>query len=243
MPSLTESLIFDPVRDFFDSVNTIDGTHPGALQILYALLLSFSLNCLIATIYKRTYRGTKYSQDYVHTLLILGTLVTLVIMVVRGSQSTAFGMFAAFSIIRFRRSVSQSRDIGFIFFAMATGLAIGAREYTMAAITTPIMCALILMISRRDAFAPRRLSHYLRIRVSNELNYDTAFRPAFDEFLSYRLLNSVETTQAGTMTELRFDITLLDPTQVGAFVNRLQQINGNHRILITSSGDNTGSEL
>ena len=44
-------------------------------------------------------------------------------MLFRSDSATAFGMFAAFSIIRFRRSVSQSRDIGFIFLAMAAGLA------------------------------------------------------------------------------------------------------------------------
>ena len=39
------------------------------------------------------------------------------------------------------------------------------------------------------------------------------------------------------MTELRYDITLLDPARVGAFIARLQHLNGNNRILITSVGD------
>src|SRR5207253_2991782 len=139
-------------------IGKTEQAHPGPAEVVFALLLSFGLNCLIATLYKRTYRGASYSQDYVHTLLILGTVVTVVIMVVSGNSATAFGMFAAFSIIRFRRSVSQSRDIGFIFFAMATGLAVGARAYAMAAVITPVVCAVILLLWWRDAFAPRRLS-------------------------------------------------------------------------------------
>jgi hypothetical protein len=226
-----------PLRDFIAELSRHEQAHPEPAEVVFALLLSFGLNCLIATLYKRTYRGASYSQDYVHTLLILGTVVTVVIMVVSGNGATAFGMFAAFSIIRFRRSVGQSRDIGFIFFAMATGLTVGARAYVMAAVTTPVVCLLILLISRRDAFAPRRLSHHLRIRVPNEFDYDQEFRPAFADFLSYHALGSVETVQAGMMTELRYDITLSEPSRVGAFIARLQQLNGNNRILVTSAGD------
>lgn len=232
---------FAPLNDFITEVSSLEPHHLSPAEVVFALLLSFGLNCLIATLYKRTYRGASYSQDYVHTLLILGTVVTIVIMVVSGNSATAFGMFAAFSIIRFRRSVTQSRDIGFIFFAMATGLAVGARAYVMAAVLTPVVCFLILAISRLDAFAPRRLSHHLRIRVPNEFDYDREFASAFREFLSYHTLGSVETVQAGLMTELRYDITLLNPARVGAFIGQLQHLNGNNRILVTSTGDKAAS--
>jgi hypothetical protein len=39
------------------------------------------------------------------------------------------------------------------------------------------------------------------------------------------------------MTELRYDITLLDPSRIGAFIGRLQHLNGNNRILVTSVGE------
>jgi len=233
---------FAPLTDFIAELSRHDQVRPGPAEVVFALLLSFGLNCLIATLYKRTYRGASYSQDYVHTLLILGTVVSVVIMVVSGNGATAFGMFAAFSIIRFRRSVGQSRDIGFIFFAMATGLAVGARAYMMAAIITPLVCLLILFLWWRDAFAPRRLSHHLRIRVPNEFNYDHEFATVFKDFLTYHALDSVETVQAGMMTELRYDITLLDPTRVGAFIAQLQHLNGNNRILVTSVGEGASTD-
>ncbi len=138
-PALIASDPIATVTRFFADTSPVFNT--GKLEqlpeVLGALGLSFVLNCLIAWVYKRTYRGTKYSQDYVHTLVLLGTVVTLVILVVKGSQSTAFGMFAAFSIIRFRSAVGQARDIGFIFLAMANGLAVGANAYGTAVLATP----------------------------------------------------------------------------------------------------------
>ena len=50
-----------------------DKATPPLLEIILALILSFALMCLISAVYKRTYRGSDYSQDYVHTLIILGT--------------------------------------------------------------------------------------------------------------------------------------------------------------------------
>ena len=215
---------------------------PVAKEIVFAILFSFALNSLIAAVYKRTYRGARYSQDYVHTLLILGTVVTLVIMVVQGNSATAFGMFAAFSIIRFRRSVSQSRDIGFIFLAMATGLAVGAQQYVLALITVPLVCAIIWAISVRDLFVAQRSSHLLRIRVNNDCNYDQAFAEVFAHHLTDHQLASVETIQAGMMTELAYEVTLRDARQLNAFVAALQVVNGNNRVIVTRAAEQGESD-
>jgi uncharacterized membrane protein YhiD involved in acid resistance len=194
---------------------------------------------LIATVYRRTYKGGDFSQDYVHTLLILGTVVSVVVMVVRGdrehSQATAFGIFAAFSIIRFRTNVAQSRDIGFIFLAMAAGLGVGARAYWLATATTIVVCAVIYLFSRSDAFAPTRASHRLRVRVTNDVDHDIAFRECFQRYLQDFDLISVESIQAGMMTELRYLVHLKDTSKPGEFVAAIQQLNGNNRVLMTST--------
>jgi uncharacterized membrane protein YhiD involved in acid resistance len=232
MDQLTE------ITDFIRGVVGYDQPQPHMLEIILALTLSFTLMCLISAVYKRTYRGADYSQDYVHTLIILGTVVSVVIMVVNGNSATAFGMFAAFSIIRFRRSVRQSRDIGFIFLAMAAGLGVGARQYGLAVVTTMIVCAVIYVFSMADVFAPLRLSHFLRVRVTNDVDYDSAFTKCFEEYLTYRELISVESIQAGMMTELRFNVSLKDEAHPGGFVAALQQLNGNNRILLTAAASN-----
>ncbi|MEA3209087.1 MAG: hypothetical protein QOE70_2144 [Chthoniobacter sp.] len=213
---------------------------PPLQEMILALALSFALQCLISQTYKRTYRGTDYSQDYVHTLIILGTVVTVVIQAVRGDAATAFGMFAAFSIIRFRHSVRQSRDIGFIFLAMATGLGVGSRQYEFALVTTVVLCAVIYLFSKADLFAAARLSHYLRIRVTNEVDYDVAFRNCFEQYLTRWDLISVESIQAGMMTELRLDVSLKDESRPGSFVAAIQQLNGNNRVMLTSAAPAPG---
>lgn len=216
--------------------------NPPLQEIIFALGLSFLLNLVIASVYKATYRGSEFSQDFVHMLLILGTVVSVIVMVVHGdkdkAQATAFGIFAAFSIIRFRANVSQSRDIGFLFMAMAAGLGVGARAYGLATATTIVLCAIVYVFSRADIFAPVRASHRLRVRVTNDIDYDIVFRETFVKFLHDYDLLSVESIQAGMMTELRYSVHLKDSKKPGEFVAAIQQLNGNNRVMLSSIAPN-----
>lgn len=213
---------------------TIGQDRPTALEVVWAMGLSLALNLTIGVVYKATYRGTRYSQDYVQTLVIMGLVTTILIMVVSGNLGIAFGMFAAFSVIRFRRNLGQARDLGFVLFAMATGMVVGARFYSMAVLTTVIVTTTIALLTKRNAFAPRRASHQLRVRVTNDIDYDDGFAPVFSEFTDWVELVSVETVQAGMMTELQFGIRLKQGVKLHHFVERLQLANGNNRVLITS---------
>ncbi len=241
--ALENSPVLRPVVDFFNVSLGFNSEVPGLPEIFFAALLSFALMSLIALLYKSTFRGPKLSQDYVHTLMILGIVVTVVVMVIRGgdgskAMATGFGMFAAFSMIRFRTSLSEARDVAFIFFAMTAGLAVGARQYGLATATTAFICAMIYWFSRGNWFAPNRASHYLRIRVTNDINYDEAFNEVFARFLDRHDLISVESIQAGMMTELRYNICLRPQHKPGELVSAIQHVNGNNRVLLTSTAPN-----
>ncbi len=158
-----EPILANLIEGLFDSLNSTRAQSVEPIEVIAAMAFSFILNMFIGLLYKKTYKGTRYSQDFVHTLVIIGTVTTILIMVVNGNSSVAFGMFAAFSMIRFRRNLGQSRDLGFVFFAMATGMCVGARQYEIVFVTTIVVGLAILFISKQDAFAPVRASHQLRI--------------------------------------------------------------------------------
>jgi hypothetical protein len=212
---------------------------PQPLEVVGALLLSFTLNLFIAFIYRSTYKGTRYSQDFVQTLIMIGTITTILIMVVRGNAGIAFGMFAAFSMIRFRRNLGQARDLGFVFFAMAVGMVVGARLYTESLIVTPLVAALLFVIARKDAFAPRRASHLLMLRMTSDLDFEALLGPIWADFADRATLLSVRSAQAGMMTELRYGLQLKPGAQISELLERLMIASGNNRIVLTP----TGSEL
>jgi hypothetical protein len=225
--------------DLFRNGTAPTGTSPGPLEVAMAMAISLALNLLIATIYRKTYKGTRYSQDYVQTLIIIGVVTTILIMVVSGNGAIAFGMFAAFSVIRFRRTLGQSRDLAFVFFAMAIGMVVGARLYGMAVVITAIVGTAIYFLTRTDAFAPRRASHMLTLRMTSDMDFEELLAPVFGEFTERVQLVSVSSAQAGMMTELRYGIQLKLGARTPQLLEALHRACGNNRVILTP----TGSEL
>lgn len=210
-------------------------------EVALAMLISLALNLLIATIYRKTYKGTRYSQDYVQTLIIIGVVTTILIMVVSGNGAVAFGMFAAFSVIRFRRTLGQSRDLAFVFFAMSIGMVVGAGLYSMAVIITAIVGTAIYLLSKTDAFAPRRASHMMTLRMTSDMDFEELLRPVFAEFTDRVQLVSVSSAQAGMMTELRYGMQLKLGVSTARLLEALHLVCGNNRVVLTPTGNELDS--
>ncbi len=218
----------------FEKVTTSSVPQPS--EIVFAMLLSLVLNLLIAWVYQKTYRGARYSQDFVQTLIMIGMVTTILIMVVSGNGAIAFGMFAAFSVIRFRRTLPQARDLGFVFFAMAIGMVVGARHYPMAAIITLVVSAAIWLLTVSNAFAPRKASHLLTLRMNSDTDFEELLNPVFDRFADKVQLLRVASVQAGMLTELRYGLQLKQEGRTAEFLEELQQASGNNRVVITPVG-------
>src|SRR5688500_19572219 len=105
-------------------------------DIAISLTLSFVLSVMIGWVYRFTHRNVSSSQSYVHTLVILGMLISLIMLVVGSNIARAFALVGALSVVRFRNAIKETRDVGFIFLVMAIGMAAGTRFYTLAAVAT-----------------------------------------------------------------------------------------------------------
>ena len=124
------------------------GTEFSAALVVFNLGLSFLLQLVIVWVYKKTHRGLSHSQSFLFTLVIIGVLGTVVLMVVRNNLVGAFALLGAFSLIRFRTIVKETRDVAFVFFALAMGVAVGTNNYSIALIATFCISAMILSLSK-----------------------------------------------------------------------------------------------
>ena len=224
------------LEDLLNFGGVTDGA-PRPEKVALAMGISLALNLAIATLYRKTYKGTRYSQDYVQTLIMIGVVTTILIMVVAGNGAIAFGMFAAFSVIRFRRTLGQSRDLAFVFFAMAIGMVVGAGQFLMAVIITAIVGTAVYILTKMDAFAPRRASHMLTLRMTSDMDFEQLLQPVFDQFADRVQLVSVSSAQAGMMTELRYGLQLKLGVSTPKLLDALHLVCGNNRVILTPTGN------
>lgn len=124
------------------------GTELSAAIVIFNLLYSFALQLAIVWVYKSTHRGLSHSQSFLFTLVMIGVLGTVVLMVVQNNLIGAFALLGAFSLIRFRTIVKETRDVAFVFFALAIGVAVGTNNYSVALIATVLISTMIVTLTR-----------------------------------------------------------------------------------------------
>jgi hypothetical protein len=144
----------------------------SVLDIVIVMALSFILSAFIGWIYKITHRGTLYTQSFVFTLVLNGMVVALVMMVVGSNIARAFSLVGALSIVRFRNAVKETRDVGFIFFTMAIGMAIAIKFYLLAIAGAVVISLMIVVMMRLNWFERQMASQILRVQVPNDLPFD-----------------------------------------------------------------------
>ena len=122
-------------------------TESNAAIIIINLVFVFILELGIAWVYRRTHRTLSYSQSFVSTIILMGVIASLIMMVVTENIVGAFALLGAFSLIRFRTIVKETRDIAFVFFSLAIGVAVGTNNYVVALLGTILISAAILVLN------------------------------------------------------------------------------------------------
>lgn len=201
-------------------------------DVALTIVTSFVLALIVGWTYQKTYRGTSYSQSYVHTLVLMSMVVAVIMLIIGSNIARAFTLVGALSIIRFRNAVKDTRDVGFIFFAMAVGMACGTRFYLVGIVSTLVICLLIYAMVRFDLFAHEVTRQLLKVRLPADLSYSTLFQPIFTQYLQSVDLVAMETVQAGTLTELVYSIELKKPAAAQDFLTAISLVNDNNKVVL-----------
>lgn len=213
----------------FKSIFSDTTTSLSILQVIICILSSLVLGFLIAFIHKKT---SKYSKNFLVTLIILPTLVELVIMMVNGNLGTSVAVLGAFSLIRFRSIPGNSREITSIFFAMAVGLSLGMGHVVFAFIITIIISLVLLLLYKTNYGEKIRQEKLLKVTIPENLDYTSVFDDVFDSYTKSYNLEKVKTTNMGSLFELTYKIILNDGKQEKQFIDELRCRNGNLKIMI-----------
>jgi len=202
------------------------------VDVVLVMVLSFGLSAFIGWIYKITHRGTSYTQSFVFTLVLNGMVVALVMMIVGSNIARAFSLVGALSIIRFRNAVKETRDVGFIFFTMAIGMAIGTRFYLLGVIAAIVISLVILLMTRFNWYAREMASQILRVQIPSGMPFDTLFDRVFVKYTTTSELISVDSVHSGMLTELIYSIGMKKSGQIQEFLTEIRNLNGDNKVTL-----------
>jgi len=144
------------------------------LTVLLSLLLSFLLGQLMGWVYMWTHSSFSYSKSFVGSLVVLPVIVSVMMMLMSGSLTIAFGLLAVFAVVRFRNVLKDTRDTTFILWAIVEGMAVGTSRHTISAMAAVAVAFVLLYLKWSDFGARERFDTILNIVVSGNLSDQAA---------------------------------------------------------------------
>lgn len=197
---------------------------------------SLLLGLWIALIYSKQGSATR---SFKATIAILPTLVQLVIMMVNGNLGTGVAVLGAFSLVRFRSVPGSSKEILFIFFAMAVGLATGMGYLSFAVFTAVIVAIAFLIFIHIPLFQGQPKEKDLRIVIPEDLDYTEIFDDIFERYVSQMEVIRVKTINLGSMFEIFYQITMKDTQSEKKMIDEIRCRNGNLAVVLSKRQANS----
>jgi ABC-type spermidine/putrescine transport system permease subunit II len=139
--------------------------------VLTALLVSFALGWLIHFVYQKSFRGVVYNQAFSVSLAVLTILTTLITLAISSNIALSLGMVGALSIVRYRTAIKDPADIIFLFWAVASGITIGAHLPYLAVAGGLIVIFMLMTLGGKTASAEIfiLIVHYTGDDIGDEL--------------------------------------------------------------------------
>lgn len=204
-----------------------------AINIVLAAVLGFTL----AYVYRYTHKGLSYSQSFTQTIFFVSIIVAIIMMVIGSSLAKAFALVGALSIIRFRTVVKDTRDIAFVFLALAVGMAAGTSNYFLAMVSAGFMSA-VAIITYKLNFGALYKSEFI-LRFTFDQNADSAaYLEIIQEFSKRSNMLHIEPSGDRRTLRLTYDIALKEDTTAEKMTSAMGSVEGiSEVVLIAAKSD------
>lgn len=222
-----ESASDSVINSSSSSTSTLDLVQTS--EFFLCLGAAIVIGFLISIIYILTHRKEGYSQSYVITTIMLPAMVCLILLVIN-SVAGALSVAGAFSLVRFRSVAGDPKDIAYLFFSMAVGVACGT-GYVGFALAFFVLLGIVMIILAETDFGGSKKRHMtLKIAIPENLDYQGVFEPVLSKYTTFHKLRRVKTTNFGTLFELIYSVDVMDNIDQKKFVDELRALNGNMTI-------------
>ncbi len=186
------------------------------LTIIVTMVLALVLGCAIAWVYRRNYRGVMFSGNFTLTLIMMTLITAPVVLCIKNSIALSMGMVGALSIVRFRTAVKDPLDTAYMFWALTTGILLGAGQFLLTVVAMVLIAIMMTVLVNIQSKGVN--SYLLVIRASAE-----AERSVAQLVSGIRIQKLKSKTVNGSSVEMTYEVRVDKPD---ALLNRLNSVPG-----------------
>ena len=200
------------------------------LDMVVALVLALALGLFIFMVYKKTFRGVIYSENFGVSLVAMTLITTLIILAVTSNIILSLGMVGALSIVRFRSAVKEPLDIAFIFWGISVGIVLGAGLIPLAVFGSIFIGIVLLIFVNKNSYT----NPYIIVINCEDNHSEKLIMNNLNKIVKKHVIKSKTVTSSNI--ELTIEVKLKDAST--QFVNDLNTIEGVHSVVLVSyNGD------
>lgn len=135
------------------------------------------------------------------------------------------GMVGALTLVRFRATLKDPRDLMFVFASLATGVACGVQAFAVAIVGTAVFLGATVYVSVSQLGTRREFDAVLRFRAPSASDGNAALRSVLDRHC--RKLSLIDLRSAGdSAQEFAYHIKLAHEGWESGLVQELEKITG-----------------
>lgn len=218
-------------NDIFKSSFLEKTTSINMLDMVIALGLAFAIGLFIFLVYKKTFRGVMYSENFGVSLVAMTLVTTLIILAVTSNVVLSLGMVGALSIVRFRSAVKEPLDIAFVFWSVSIGIVLGAGLIPLAIFGSVFIGIIMLVfVNKKSTDNP-----YILVINCEDEHSENLVMNNINKSVKKHVIKS-KTVSASNGIELTVEIKLKEMST--KFVNEINKLEGvNNVVLVSYNGD------
>jgi len=198
----------------------------GWQMAVLAMLLSFVLGMAVAWVYTATYQGLSYSRGFVQTIVLGGIVSCMVMMAIGNDVARGLGLVGALTIIRFRTTLKDTRDMVFAFASLGLGVACGVQAFAVA-VAGAVVYSLVALYLGWSSFGSRRqFDAVIRFHIPPTSGADAAASALLRKHCAQFVLINLREASGGKLQEHSYHVKFARPERRAELVSELSRLPG-----------------
>ena len=196
------------------------------ITLAYTLILTFILSSVIAWTYEKTFLGLSYSRNFVQAIVLSAVVAATVMQAIGDNVGRGLGMMGALSLVRFRTSFKDPRDIMFVFASLGAGIGCGVYAWGAAAGGTVAFCLVAFLLSRTGLGTKHFFDGMLRFALPNEPKVRGQIEDIMKSSLKTFILITMREVDGGARLDVAYQIRLRATKPAAEILSELSKIEG-----------------
>jgi uncharacterized membrane protein YhiD involved in acid resistance len=196
------------------------------ITLAYTLILTFILSSVIAWTYEKTFLGLSYSRNFVQAIVLSAVVAATVMQAIGDNVGRGLGMMGALSVVRFRTSFKDPRDIMFVFASLGAGIGCGVYAWGAAVGGTIAFCLVAFLLYRTGLGTKHFFDGMLRFALPNEGEARAKIESILHDSLKTYILITMREVDGGARIDCAYQVRLRATKPAAEILSDLSKIEG-----------------